>query len=95
MTVVEAINATGYACQPLILIVGKCILHGWFEHTNIEQAYCIGVTDSGYMTDMMAFQWIQLFYQATHKYRKGRYTLLLCDGYGSHLTFEFVRRIIL
>ena len=46
--------------------------------------------DSGYMTDMMAFQWIQLFYQATHKYRKGKYTLLLCDGYGSHLTFEFV-----
>ena len=39
---------------------------------------------------MIAFQWIQLFYWATHKYRKGKYTLLLCDGYRSHLTFKFV-----
>lgn len=36
VTMVEAINTTGYACQPLILIVGKCILYDWFKHTNIE-----------------------------------------------------------
>lgn len=51
ITVVEVINATGYACQPLILMAGKCILHDWFEYTNIEQGYHIEVTESGYMTN--------------------------------------------
>lgn len=91
VTVVEAINSKGNTCPPLIIMAGKCILKGWFEYTKIEQGYHIGVTESAYMTDQMAYQWIQTFYQSTKKYRKGRYTLLICDGYGSHLTFEFVQ----
>ena len=90
VTVVEAVNTDGWTCPPLILMSGSCILANWFEATDIQQEYSIGVSENGYMTDMIAFQWIQSFYRHTKRYRKGQYTLLICDGYGSHLTHEFV-----
>ena len=40
---------------------------------------------------MIAYQWIQHFHHATKNQTKGTHRLLLCDGYGSHLTYEFVR----
>jgi hypothetical protein len=42
------------------------------------------------VSDELAFQWIQIFNKSTKKTMKGKYRLLICDGFGSHATHEFV-----
>jgi hypothetical protein len=90
VTVVEAVNSVGQHAPPLIICAGRCILKGWFDHTEIKGGYHVGVTDTGYIDDQLAYQWIQRFWRDTKKYRKGTYQLLICDGFGSHYTKEFV-----
>ncbi|KAI9041891.1 uncharacterized protein KD926_006437 [Aspergillus affinis] len=89
VTVVEAISAAGDLCPPFIIMPGKCIFRGWFDKAS--KGTHIGVSDSCYMTDSLAFQWIQGFNLYTKHRTRGDYRLLLCNGYGSHLTYEFVQ----
>src|SRR5215469_3907302 len=65
------------------------VIQDWFDHTEIGK--WIGVTETGYINDLIAYQWVQHFHRATRKQTRGTYRLLLCDGYRSHLTYEFVR----
>lgn len=88
-TVVEAISADGHFIPPFIIFPGKCILAGWFDVCD-EPDYIIGVSDSGYINDILAFQWIQHFEHHTRRRMLGVKRLLLCDGYGSHMTYEFI-----
>jgi hypothetical protein len=43
------------------------------------------------MNDLLCYQWIQHFHLATRGKTVGTHRLLLCDGYGSHLTYELVK----
>jgi hypothetical protein len=88
-TVVEAISADGHYIPPFIIFGGKCILAGWFDICD-EPDYTIGMSDSGYINDLLAFQWIQHFDRHTKRRMLGVKRLLLCDGYGSHMTYEFI-----
>jgi hypothetical protein len=91
VTVVEAINASGFAISPMAIISGKTIIQGWFDAFGYDQNIGIGVSESGYINDELAYEWIQHFHRETYRKIKGRYRLLLCDGHGSHLTYEFVK----
>jgi hypothetical protein len=88
-TLVEAVNATGDVIPPFIILSGKCILKGWFD--TIEFISHIGISETGYINDTLAYQWIQHFHHSTKHRIKGTHRLLLCDGYGSHMTREFVK----
>ena len=88
-TVVEAINSTGQVIKPYIILSAKCILQGWFDNT--EEGSRIDVSDTGYMNDEIAYKYIQHFHRYTKRQIKGTYRLLLCDGYGSHLTYDFMK----
>jgi hypothetical protein len=88
-TVVEAINAAGDVIPPFIILSAKCILQSWFNNTEIGN--WIGVTETGYINDLIAYQWVQHFHHITKHRVKGTHRLLLCDGFGSHMTYEFVR----
>jgi hypothetical protein len=89
VTLVEAISAGGETIPPLIIMTGKVIMEGWFDYT--EKGSFIGISESGYINDELAYRWIQQFHAATVKSKKGVYRLLLCDGYGSHITYEFIK----
>ena len=54
VTVVEAISAGGVVIPPLIIIKGKVILHKWFADI-MDDDYLIGVSDSGYLNDVLFF----------------------------------------
>jgi hypothetical protein len=88
-TVIEAVSATGHVIPPFIIFAAKCVLQGWFDKTEIGK--WIGVTETGYVNDLITYQWVQHFHHATKHRIKGTHRLLLCDGYGSHMTYEFVR----
>jgi hypothetical protein len=87
-TIVEAINAAGFSIPPYIILSAQCKQWGWFD--EIEPDYEVQTSETGYINDVLAYEWIQRFYNCTAKHRKGSHTLLLCDGFGSHLTYEFI-----
>ena len=89
MTVVEAVNAAGFAVPPYIILTAKTKQYSWFD--EIDPTYQVQTSDTGYINDVLALEWIQHFYHCTASRRKGVYTLLLCDGFGSHLTYEFMK----
>jgi DDE superfamily endonuclease. len=59
----------------------------WFEAIQTQEY--LAVSDSGYMTDVLAFQWIQKFYEWTFRRTQGVKRLVLCDRFGSHFTRQF------
>jgi hypothetical protein len=70
VTVVEAISTDGHYIPPFLIFEGKCILAGWFDVYD-KPDYMIGVSDSGYINDLLAFQWIQHFDRHTRRRMRG------------------------
>ncbi|KAJ5543815.1 hypothetical protein N7513_003398 [Penicillium frequentans] len=88
VTVVEAVSTDGFSTPPLIILNARQLRNRWFEDLIDER---IAVTDSGYINDLLAYQWIQLFEKSTRLRTKGIWRMLICDGFGSHLTYEFIK----
>lgn len=88
VTVVEAVSTDGFSTPPLIILNARQLQNRWFEDLIDER---IAVTDSGYINDLLAYQWIQLFEKSTRLRTKGIWRMLICDGFGSHLTYEFIK----
>jgi hypothetical protein len=91
ITVVEGINASGWAISPFVIIAAKNIVRGWFDATGYDQQIGISVSETGYLNDELGYQWIQHFHRETFRKIKGEYRLLICDGYGSYLMYEFLK----
>ena len=89
VTVVEAISTDGFIIPPLIILSAQQIQYRWFHDLNQDER--IAVTDTGYTNDQLTYQWIQHFEKATRARMRGTWRMLICDGFGSHLTFEMVK----
>ncbi len=50
----------------------------------------VGVSESGYNNDDLAYDYIHHFNRQSRKYQQGLRRILLCDEYGSHLTREIL-----
>ena len=61
----------------------------WFQEIK-DGNTAIATSDSGYSNDILSFLWIQHFNLQTRDKKKGKYRLLLLDGYESHLSLEFI-----
>jgi DDE superfamily endonuclease len=48
------------------------------------------MSDSGYSNDQIQMEWVRHFNKYTKARTKGAKRLLLCDGYNSHLEYDFV-----
>ena len=90
VTVVECIAAKGWVMPPFIIFPGKQHLEDWYTQ-DLPEDYRIGVSNNGYITDELAFQWIQHFDEHTRHRAAGKKRLLLMDNHGSHLTYEFIQ----
>ncbi|KAF2834453.1 CENP-B protein [Patellaria atrata CBS 101060] len=49
----------------------------------------LAVSDNGWTTDKLGFEWIKHFDNYTKSYIKGVYRLLILDGHSSHATPKF------
>jgi hypothetical protein len=87
VTVIKAVSADGFVCLPLIILSSKQMMLRWFE--AIQTIKYLALSDSGYMTDVLAFQWIQKFHEWTFRQTQGVKRLVLCDRFGSHFTRQF------
>ncbi|EAQ92238.1 hypothetical protein CHGG_00473 [Chaetomium globosum CBS 148.51] len=89
-TVIECINATGWALDPLIIFEGKVHISSWYDISALPKTWRIGVGDNGWTTDELTFAWLrEAFEPQTRNRTVGRYRLLILDGHASHSTPEF------
>jgi hypothetical protein len=89
-TVIQAIS-TGGVLPPAAIIKGLVLLHQHFnEGVNIPDHYVLGAQTAGYSNEDLAFEWVQYFDKWSARRQRGATRMLLLDGHGSHLTYDFV-----
>jgi len=59
-------------------------------NNDLDDDVALALSDTGYANDIITLQWLQHFDQHSRKHLKGVNRMLIMDGYGSHLTLEFV-----
>jgi hypothetical protein len=86
-TVIEGINAMGWAIPPYVILAAKVHQSGWYH--NLPPDWAIAVSDNGWTNDELGFEWLKHFNTHTEARTKGTYRLLILDGHGSHATPQF------
>ncbi|KAJ5272948.1 transcriptional regulator family: Centromere protein B DNA-binding region [Penicillium angulare] len=90
VTVAECIAADGWRMQPLIIFKGVHHMESWYDH-EIPDEWITATAEKGYIVDKLAVRWMEEFDRETRgRVQKGEQRILLVDGCGSHLTFEFL-----
>jgi hypothetical protein len=87
VTAIECVNASGWSLPPFIILSGKVHQSSWYRDLPLD--WTIGVSDNGWTTDELGFEWIKHFNQHTAARTAGVYRLLIVDGHSSHATPEF------
>ncbi|EED11477.1 conserved hypothetical protein [Talaromyces stipitatus ATCC 10500] len=90
ITVIEGINAEGKIIPPLLIPKGKVHLEEWYRHIK-DDNWLVAPASNGFITDEIAFEWLQHF---DHFSRPGAFPdwrLLLMDNHITHLTIQFVQ----
>jgi len=88
-TVIQGINALGWAIPPFIIFAGQYHLSFWYEGDDILGDWAISLSDNGWTTDEVAFEWLEHFDKHIKKKTKGTRRLLILDGHRSHTVLEF------
>src|SRR6266480_3516204 len=91
-TIIESVSAAGTCIPPMAIMKGVVILKRWFAELPPElDNLLVGMSDSGYSNDTLFFQWLQHWEHFTRISRRGKYRMLLLDGYDSHLTYSALK----
>ncbi len=73
----------------MIIMEAKVFIEKAFNN-NLGTRTVIAQSESGFIDDELAFKWLWHFHYETKGRSKGKYRLLLFDGHGSHMTYEFI-----
>lgn len=88
VTEIQGINAQGWAIPPFIIFAGQFHLSAWYSD-DIPHDWVIALSENGWTTNELGFQWLQHFDKHTKSRTKGSYRLLIIDGHESHHSLEF------
>lgn len=67
LTAVECVSADGWVAPPFFIFKGQAILERWFKD-NMNPDWVVAMAPKGFITDKLAFEWLQHFDQHT-RYR--------------------------
>ena len=94
VTAIEAIGANGSALPPMIIHKGKILMTTWFEPTadseiaSAIESWTFATSPNGWTDNKLGLEWLQRVFEPG-TYRNGRKRLLIMDGHGSHVSYEF------
>jgi len=83
------VNALGWAILPFIILAGQYHLANWYEECDLPETWRIVLTDNGWTTNEKGMDWIRHFDFHIASRTKGKYRLLVFDGYDSYYSEEF------
>ena len=94
ISLLACICADGSALDPALIYEAglEGLLSGWVEDINPEE-YSAFITSSpsGWSNDKIGLAWLeQVFDCCTREKARRSYRLLILDGYGSHVTMDFI-----
>ena len=89
ITVVECISAGGYHVLAMVIFKGTYHLRKYFEN-DMDDDILFARSDTGFTNDKLTLVWLKHFNKFTKNQTKGRYRILIFDGYGSHVTQDFI-----
>ncbi|KAL2016999.1 hypothetical protein VTK56DRAFT_2680 [Thermocarpiscus australiensis] len=88
-TVIQGVNALGWAIPPFIILAAQYHLANWYTECSLPADWRIATTDNGWTTNAAGLDWIKHFDHHTAPRAKGMYRLLILDGHKSHHSTEF------
>ncbi|RKK08368.1 hypothetical protein BFJ68_g17297 [Fusarium oxysporum] len=89
VTVIQCINAEGWASQPFIVVAGQYHLASWYQESNLPSDWAIATTQNGWTDNKTGLEWLKHFDRHTKTRSNGRYRLLILDGHESHHSADF------
>jgi hypothetical protein len=89
ITVIQGINATGWAIPPFIIFAGKVLISSWYKETDIPHDWVITVSSNGWTTNELGVAWLEHFNKHTKARTVGLHRLLIVDGHESHNSVGF------
>jgi hypothetical protein len=89
MTVIQGINAMGWAIPPFIIFQGKHHLSAWYKEGSAPHDWVIAVSENGWTSNELGLQWLKHFDKHTKRRVTGAYRLLIIDGHESHNSLNF------
>ncbi|TVY75163.1 hypothetical protein Focb16_v005488 [Fusarium oxysporum f. sp. cubense] len=91
ITVIQAINAAGWAIQPFIIGGGQYHLANWYRESNLPGDWAIATSQNGWTDNEIGLEWLKHFDRCTSNRSVGSYRLLILDGHESHHSVDFER----
>ena len=88
-TVIQGVNALGWAIPPFIILAAQYHLANWYEEGSLPADWRIATTSNGWTTNEVGLDWIKHFDHHTARRTKATYRLLILDGHESHHSTEF------
>ena len=88
VTVIQGINAAGWAIPPFIIFAGQYHLSAWYQE-DIPRDWCITLSENGWTTNELGVAWLEHFIKHTKDRRVGAWQLLVIDGHESHNSLRF------
>jgi hypothetical protein len=93
VTACECISASGDVIPPMIILKSKSdrLMEDWVRATDLPDDWLLETSETAYINDEIALEWIKHFDQFSKKRQVGEWRLLLLDGHSSHTTYEFLK----
>jgi hypothetical protein len=88
VTLIQGINAAGWAIPPFIIFAGQHHLSAWYKE-DIPRDWAIAVSDNGWTTNKIGVDWLKHFIKHTEGKVVGARRLLILDGHESHHSLDF------
>lgn len=88
-TVIQAINSTGWAVPPYIVVAGRYHLSSWYDDDTIPKEWRIQTSPKGWTSNEIGIDFIKHFEEHTRDRKFGVYRLLVLDGHESHVSGDF------
>jgi len=89
VTVIEGINALGWAIPPFVIVAGQNHLSSWYKNSPLPPDWVVSVTSNGWTNNERGMDWIRHFEKHTKGKTTGVFRLLVLDGHESHQSVEF------
>jgi hypothetical protein len=88
-SIIQGVNAKGWAILLFIIFFGKHYLPAWYKELSIPNNWIISVSENGWTNNKLDLKWIQHFNEHTKERTVSSCYLLVLDGHKSHNLVEF------
>jgi hypothetical protein len=89
VSIIQGVNSYGWALPPFIIFKAQNHLSAWYEDSGLPDDWVITLSENGWTSNSIGYEWIQHFDRHTSTRTIGTYRLLILDGHESHVSAQF------